>query len=191
MVRTRVGYAGGNSASPTYSDIGNHSETVQVDYDPAVVSYEQLLAAFFSSHDAAAPPYSIQYRSAIFFANDQQEKLAGEYKEKEETRLGQKLYTAIEPYTGFTIAEDYHQKYYLRQRSDIVKDLLSIYPNQADFRDSAAAARLNGYVGGYGDPDSLNENLDKLGLSPSSQQALLRIGESGLSAVCPVIPPSN
>jgi peptide-methionine (S)-S-oxide reductase len=162
-----------------------------VDFDPAVVSYEQLLAAFFSSHNAAAPPYSIQYRSAIFFTSEQQEKLAGETKQREETRLGQKLYTAIEPYTSFTIAEDYHQKYYLQLRSDIVNELLSVYPDPADFRDSTAAARINGYVGGYGDPDSLKKNLDKIGLSQSGQQALLQIAESGLSAVCPVIPPES
>jgi peptide-methionine (S)-S-oxide reductase len=159
-----------------------------VDFDPSVVSYQQLLEAFWTSHDATYPSYSEQYRSAIIYTTDQQQKLATEFKQTEEARLGKKLYTPIEPYTGFNIAEDYHQKYYLRSYSEVAKAIYVIYPNPADFRDSTAAARLNGYLGGYGDLDTLMKNLDSLGLSPSGKQALLKLTESGLSPVCPVLP---
>ncbi|MFC1926734.1 peptide-methionine (S)-S-oxide reductase [Chloroflexota bacterium] len=124
--------------------------------------------------------------SAIFYTTDQQQKLANESKQAEEARLGIAVYTDIEPYTGFYVAEDYHQKYSLRQRSDMAGELYEIYPDAADFRDSTAAAWLNGYLGGYGDLDILERDLDSLGLSESSQQTLLKITESGLTPGCPV-----
>jgi peptide-methionine (S)-S-oxide reductase len=158
-----------------------------VDFDPGIISYTQLLAAFWAGHDATYPAYSTQYRSAIFYTSEQQKKLANEFKQAEETRLGKTIYTAVEPDTGFYVAEDYHQKYYLRQRPDLVNSLYAIYPSPADFRDSTAAARLNGYVGGYGDTDTLKKSLNSLGLSESGKQALLQITESGLTPGCPVV----
>ncbi len=186
-----MGYAGGTTANPTYNNIGDYSETVEVVYDPAVVTYAQLLAAFWNSHDATSPPYSRQYRSAIFYTDDQQKQVAIESKQAEEARLGKKVYTDIEPNAGFYVAENYHQKYYLRLTADIVNALYAIYPKPADFRDSTAAARLNGYLGGYGDAETLKNNLDKLGLSEAGKQALLRITSSGLTHACPVILPQD
>jgi len=180
-----VGYAGGTTGSPTYRNIGDHIETVRVEYDPTVVSYEELLDAFWCSHSPVSPAYSSQYRSVIFYTNEQQHQLAIESKEAEENRLGRQIYTDIEPYTAFYAAEDYHQKYNLRQRADIVNGLYAIYPDEADFRDSTAAARLNGYVVGYGDLDTLEKDLESLGLSEASKQALLNIAGSGLRPVCP------
>ncbi len=157
-----------------------------MDYDPTIVSYKQLLTAFWSGHDATTPADSWQYRSAIFCTTDQQKKLANESKQAEEERLRTSVYTAIEPYTAFYMVEDYHQKYYLRQRSAVVDALYSIYPNPADFRDSTAVARLNGYVGGYGNLETLKKDLDTFGLSESGKQVLLQIAESGLTPSCPV-----
>jgi peptide-methionine (S)-S-oxide reductase len=179
VVRTRAGYAGGTTSSPSYHNIGDYSETVQVDYDPDIVSYGALLAAFWDGHDATVPSYTTQYRSAIFYTTEEQRLLAMQSKEAEEARLGKAVYTGIEPYAGFYIAEDYHQKYYLRQRHELADELYAIYPDPADFRDSTAAARLNAYIGGYGDADTIKKNLDKLGLSASGQQALLDILKSG------------
>ena len=183
-MKTRVGYAGGTTSAPTYYNIGDHSETVQVIYDPAIVSYEQLLAAFWGGHNAASPGYTAQYRSAIFYNTEEQYDLANKSRAEQEIQLGQNVYTAIEPYTNFYFAEDYHQKYLLRQKSDLVNELYAIYPEPVDFRDSTAVARLNGYVGGYGDLNNLVKNIDRLGLSESGKQELLRITESGLTPVC-------
>jgi peptide-methionine (S)-S-oxide reductase len=151
-----------------------------------VVSYEQLLSAFWNGHDAAYMPYSIQYRSAIFYTGDQQKELAKEGAQVEQNRLGKEIYTAVESFTGFYVAEDYHQKYYLRQIPEVVKDLYAIYPDPADFRDSTAAARLNGYLGGYGNLDTLKKNLTSFGLSNSGQKALIQETLSGLAPACPV-----
>ena len=161
-----------------------------MDYDPTVISYEQLLSAFWNSHDATYPTYTAQYRSAIFYTTEQQKKLASEALQAEEARIGKKIYTDIEPFSDFYIAEDYHQKYYLRNTIGVAKDLHAIYPDPADFRDSTAAARLNGYIGGYGDAETLNKNLDSLGLSESGKTTLLQITQGGLAPVCPVVIPS-
>lgn len=181
-----MGYAGGTTVNPTYENIGDYSETVQVDYDPGVVSFKQLLGAFWSGHNAALEPYSRQYRSAIFYTDERQKELASEFKQAEESRLGQPLYTDILPLTRFYIAEDYHQKFYLKE-SELAKDLYKIYPDPVEFRDSTAAARLNGYMGGYGDSDTIKKNLDQLGLSQTSREILLQAAESNLTPGCPVI----
>lgn len=162
-----------------------------MDYDPTIVSYEQLLSAFWAGHNPTYPSYSRQYRSAIFYTTEQQQKLANESKQAEEARLGKTIHTDIELDTGFYIAEDYHQKFYLRQRSEIVNTLYAVYPDPANFRDSTAAARLNGYVGGYGDEETLKRNLDRLGLSESGRRTLLQIAESGLKSGCQAVIPQD
>jgi peptide-methionine (S)-S-oxide reductase len=159
-----------------------------VDFDPAIVSYEQLLGVFWSGHDPAALPYSLQYKSAIFCTTDRQCTLAIESKQAEENRLGKEVFTVIQPDANFHVAEDYHQKYYLRQRLELADELYAIYPTPADFRDSTAAARLNGYITGYGSQEAIRNNLGRLGLSESGQQALLQIVASVPHVACPVVP---
>jgi peptide-methionine (S)-S-oxide reductase len=185
VIRTQVGYAGGTTPNPTYDNIGDYSETVQVDYDPTQISYERLLDAFWHSHDPTTGIWSTQYRSVIFYHTRAQETTALESKEREEVRLGRKIQTAISPYTGFYPAEDYHQKYYLRE-SVLFNDISSIYPDTRDLVKSTAAARLNGYIVGYGDKATVEKQLDQLGLSEEGKTELLKIIERGLSPVCPV-----
>ena len=76
VVRTRVGYAGGQTANPTYYNMGDHIETIQIDYDPEVIEYEKLLNIFWKSHNPHTPGWLRQYMSAIFHHNDQQEQFA-------------------------------------------------------------------------------------------------------------------
>ncbi len=68
MVRTRVGYAGGTKRNPTYYNLGDHTETIQIDYDPTYVSYRELLDIFWESHDPAARPWSRQYMAVVFYS---------------------------------------------------------------------------------------------------------------------------
>lgn len=186
-----MGYAGGTTSNPTYTRIGDYSETVLVKYDPSIVSYQQLLVAFWSGHDPTLPPYSRQYRSAIFYTNDQQRLTAIESKDKEEAKLGIPVLTDIEPLTRFYTAENYHQKYYLQQNGELMRAISANYPNFEDFVNSTAAARLNGYVGGWGDPDKLAQQIDSLGLSESGKQELSEIAKSSLHEACPVGLPGN
>ena len=115
MIRTRVGYAGGTKENPTYRDLGDLSETIQIEYDPTQISYEELLDVFWSSHNPQQRPWSTQYKSMILYHTDEQKMLAMESKGREETRLKSKVSTEIVPFSAFYLAEGYHQKYRLRQ----------------------------------------------------------------------------
>jgi peptide-methionine (S)-S-oxide reductase len=150
--------------------IGDHSETVQIDYDPSVISYAELLDLFWSAHNPRSPSFSRQYRSAIFFHNDQQRQLA----EKSRRRLQRegRIFTDIEPLSEFYMAEDYHQKYYLRSVDVLMRELRTGYPEERGFVDSTVAARLNGYVGGFGSLEQLEQELESLGLSEQAGQYL-------------------
>jgi peptide-methionine (S)-S-oxide reductase len=181
-----VGYCGGTTNNPTYYDIGDYSETVQLDFDPTVISYEQLLEAFWSGHDTSYTPYSRQYRSVIFYSNEEQKEAAIKSKQREESRLGQPVFSDIEPLVKFYVAEDYHQKYYLRG-SNLMSDISAIYPDPMDLMNSPAAAKLNGFMGGYGDQAFLQKEIGKLGLSEAGKQRLLEIASSGLTPGCPVV----
>jgi len=129
--------------------------------------------------------------SIVFYHNDEQRRLTIESKEREESRLERSIVTEIIPFSGFFLAEDYHQKYYLRQELDLVKELNAIYPYISDFIDSTAVARVNGYVGGYGTLPKLDEELSSLGLSASGRNKLLEIADRGLVPGCPLTYPTQ
>ena len=175
MVRTRVGYAGGTKADPTYRSLGNHSETIQIDYDPTQVSYEELLDLFWSSHNPASRPWSQQYASVIFYHNEEQKRQAVETREREAAIHSGQIYTEVVPFSEFHLAEDYHHKYRLQLVPDLAKEFQIIYPNNEDRVNSTAAARVNGYVGGHGTLAALQAELKSLGLSPEAEQKLLEI----------------
>jgi peptide-methionine (S)-S-oxide reductase len=160
VVRTRVGYAGGTTESPTYHNLGDHTETIQIDYDPTLISYGQLLEIYWDSHNPTVRPSSKQYMSIVFYHNSEQRELAMETKQLEEASSGRQIYTEIIPFSEFYLAEDYHQKYHLQQVPELMEELTVIYPNFTDFIDSTAVARINGYVGGHVTFQELQEQLN-------------------------------
>ena len=180
-MRTRVGYSGGQKENPTYRSIGDHSETIQMDFDPTVISYETLLGIFWHEHDPTARAWSRQYMSAIFYHDDIQRKLALETKTLEESRGNKKIHTEILPFEKFYLAEDYHQKYQLRQRRQLMTEFKAMYPRNIDFVNSTAAARVNGYVGGHGRPEDITANMEKLGLSIAGQKRLLEMSNKWIN----------
>ena len=173
VVRTRVGYAGGTVENPTYHNLGLHSETIQIDYDPQKISYAELLRVFWDGHQPTGRSYARQYMSIIFYHNEEQRKMAVESKKKYEDKQGQ-VYTEITLFVSFALAEDYHQKYNLRRIKKLNQALESIYPDPLDLVNSAAAAKINGYLAQYGDRDSLNRILPGLGLTEEESQVLLQ-----------------
>lgn len=175
MLYTRVGYSGGATKNPTYHAMGDHSETVQIDYDPSRVSYRELLDIFWKSHNASRNSWSRQYRSAVFYHNEEQRKLAEETRDHLASKTHQRIATAIEPYSGFTIAEDYHQKHSLRLFPELLDELKADYPDMKDFLYSTAVTRLNGYLGGYGTCESLQKEIADFGLSGGSMKKLLEV----------------
>lgn len=120
VVATAPGYSGGHTENPTYEDVcthtTGHAETVLVEYDPAKVSYEKLLQAFWMMHDPTqvnrqGPDYGDNYRSVIFTFDDEQARVAKASKEKEQPHHDKPIATSIEPMRVFYKAEDYHQQY--------------------------------------------------------------------------------
>ena len=121
VVRTRVGYTGGRTADPTYeqvcSDGTGHAEAVEVSYDPALVSYDDLLAVFWSIHDPTTRnrqgwDFGSQYRSAIFFHGPDQERAANASRDERQASTARPIVTEITPATAFYEAEEYHQRYF-------------------------------------------------------------------------------
>ncbi len=168
-----MGYAGGTRENPTYRKMGDHTESLQVDYDPTRVTYAELLEYAWNSHNPFRQPYSRQYMNLIFVHSQKQEKLAQESKARVEQELERAVKTKIIPFSGFYLAENYHQKYYLQNTPRLMDEFREIYPLFQDFVDSTAAARINGYLAGHGNPDSLSPELDYLGLSPEGSDYLL------------------
>jgi len=175
VVRTRVGYAGGTSADPTYQNIGDHAETIQVDYDPAVISYEELLQVFWAGHNPTSRPWSSQYASIVFYHDEEQRRLAEQTRDGEAARGGGPIHTEIVPFERFYLAEAYHQKYRLQGWPELLAELQAVDARAADLVGSTAAARLNGYLGGYGDPADLQAEMEGLGLAPAAQERLLAL----------------
>jgi len=126
VTSTTVGYTGGTTKNPTYKEVctdrTGHAEAVEVEFDPAQVSYQQLLTVFWQSHDPTTPnrqgpDIGTQYRSAILYHDADQEKLARDSKAVLEAKLAFKrpIVTEIKPASEFYRAEDYHQQYFEKQ----------------------------------------------------------------------------
>ncbi len=182
-----MGYAGGNKENPTYYSLGDHSETIEIDYDPTRITYKQLLDVFWTNHDPASPAWSRQYASVIFYHDENQKRIAEESKAKTAGRLRTRLATEIVPYDGFNLAEDYHQKYDLRRFPQFLEEFQKIYPATHEFLQSTAVTRVNGYLGGQGTYEELVIEIGMLGLSPARQEELKDIVlRHHNSAFCPI-----
>ena len=159
-----------------------------MDYDPDRISYSQLSRIFWASHDPTARAWSQQYKIAVFVHNEKQRRIAVELLEEKSRETDREIRTEILPYTGFTLAEDYHQKYYLRSEQGLMEDFTGMYPDPADFVKSTAAARVNGYIGGYGTLGELMKEIDSYGLSGRGKKILIdRVSSSGSRRkACPI-----
>jgi peptide-methionine (S)-S-oxide reductase len=175
VVRTQVGYAGGTTESPTYYVLGDHTETIQIEYDPTVISYEELLDVFWSSHDPSRQSWSRQYMSIVLYHDEEQRRAVIESRDRVAAEIGRDVLTEIVPFSEFYPAEAYHQKYRLQQDSALMEEFRAIYPDIEDFVASTAAARVNGYVAGYGTLERLRDELDSLGLSAKGSERLWNV----------------
>lgn len=173
VIRTRVGYAGGTKKDPTYYNLGDHTESIQVDYNPEKVSFEQLAEIFWSNHNPRSRSFKRQYANILFYHNQRQKEIAHATKRELDAGGEGEIYTGIQKLNNFYPAEDYHQKYRLRRSGRFIKEIKSIYADPDDLRDSTAAARLNGYLAGNGSTEQVKANIGKLGLSPEAQDKLL------------------
>ena len=120
IVKTEVGYCGGNTKETTYKEVctgnTNHAEVVKLYFDQKIVSYEKILEFFFETHDpttlnSQGPNFGTQYRSEIFYLNDTQKTIADSIKQKVNKKLDDKVVTNISLVKNYCIAEEYHQRY--------------------------------------------------------------------------------
>jgi peptide-methionine (S)-S-oxide reductase len=175
-----VGYTGGTTPSPTYRQMGDHTETLQLEYDPARISYQELLARFWNAHNPMSPGYSQQYKAAIFFHDERQRALALQSRDAllppGSPLYGRvSLFTEILPAQTFYLAEGYHQKYRLQHNKVLLGELQRFYPEIEALTNSTAAARINGFLAGYGECPSSPEGLAYLGIqSPAAIRELLQ-----------------
>ena len=175
MIRTRVGYTGGTHKDPTYHDLGDHSEALQIDFEPSRIAYADLVALFWKAHKPFGRSWSRQYRNALFFHDEGQRAVAEATRAAIEKGKGRQVRTALEPLGTFYRAEGYHQKYRLRSRPDFLRDLTRFYPTANGLTDSTAAARLNGYLGGHGGWPQLEREVDGLGLRAETRGQLIAL----------------
>lgn len=155
--------------------MGDHTETVQVDYDPARISYTQLLDIFWQSHRPEKRSWSRQYMNAVFYHNESQRLQAETSRSLVAQKIGDDVKTKVLPLKSFTMAEDYHQKYLLKSKNSLHNELTHIYPRHSDLVNSTAAARLNGYVGGHGNKDQLSNEIERLGLSSRGKKTVFEL----------------
>ena len=120
IIKTEVGYCGGNNAETNYKEVctgtTNHAEVVKLDFDPKIISYEKILKYFFKIHDpttlnSQGPDFGTQYRSEIFYLNENQKTIAGNVISKENERLSGKVVTKLSQVKNYCPAEEYHQRY--------------------------------------------------------------------------------
>ena len=126
------GYSGGTEKNPSYEDVKKqktgHRETVMLEYDPAVVSYNKLLEIFLANVD----PFDSEgqfidrghsYTLAIYYSTDEEKKVSEEQIKKLQSESGKEVFISVEPFTGFYEAEDYHQDYYLKNPEAFEKEM--------------------------------------------------------------------
>lgn len=125
--------------------MGDHTECVQVDYDSRLVTYGELLDEFFGMHNATRPAHSLQYQSLILASDDSQYLEARSAIDKLSSSTGRPIRTVLRRLEEFFPAEDYHQKYYLRQNRERMADFHELFGgDEIAFRESTEAARANG-----------------------------------------------
>jgi len=168
VIATRVGYTGGTSKNPSYYNMADHTESIQIDFDPKVTSYSELLKYFWKSHSTSHPSWSKQYMSAIFYSNEQEKEALASKQEVEKKQ--EKCFTQLLPLKSWTNAEDYHQKYYLRGKKKIVQ--LLNFKTEEELRESHISCRLNGYVDGEGDFQEFEAELKEWNLPEETKKEL-------------------
>jgi len=120
IIKTEVGYCGGNNKRTTYKEVcagnTNHAEVVKLNFDPKIISYEKIIDFFFEIHDpttlnSQGPDFGTQYRTEIFYLNDNQKNIAEKILEKNNKKFLGKIVTKISLVKNYCPAEEYHQKY--------------------------------------------------------------------------------
>jgi peptide-methionine (S)-S-oxide reductase len=178
VLRTRTGYAGGTTEAPTYHQMGDHTETIQVDFDLDIISYEALLHLFWDSHN----PVNIndykgrQYLSLLLPRNEEQKEAIHRVARERESRGDSRPSgTEVAAFETFYPAEERHQKYYLKRFPDALDKLRPLYPFREALMESALASRLNGLAKGYTNMERILTEIKGWELPPGEREQLLEL----------------
>lgn len=154
--------------------MGDHTETIEIDFNPEIMTFEEILHVFWKNHNPNRGGYrGRQYLSLLLYHDEKQKELIG--KVKQELELKAEIQTEITGYSGFTLAEERHQKYYLQRYPNAMEKLHFLYPSAQTFVDSTLVARLNGFVKGYGTLTSIKEEIKNWNINENSQRRLLDV----------------
>nr|WP_243150737.1 peptide-methionine (S)-S-oxide reductase [Clostridium sporogenes] len=177
VVKTYVGYTGGNTLLPTYNSMGDHLETLEIYYDSSKITFENLLMVFQKNHNYTVRPNLLQYNSAIFYNNEIEKEVCLIWKTNKGDELNKEILTNISPIKKFYYAEFYHQKYYVQLEPVIMSNLRSMFSTGNDLISSPLCHKLNAYLGGYNTFKNLNKEIKDFNLSQDSKNRLLSIVE--------------
>ncbi|MCK8058533.1 MULTISPECIES: peptide-methionine (S)-S-oxide reductase [unclassified Fusibacter] len=175
VLRTRVGYTGGTGTTPSYENLGNHIEVIEIDYDPAFLTYEDLVTLYFTYYDATVRAYSQRVKSVIFYRDDEEQSIANNLKKEFSQSQGKPIFTEIDPLDVFYLAEDRHQLSYLKKETSLYDEVSQIFTTPDKQILSILASKLNGYIAGYGKSKDLTVLLQNSGLSDASQNRMRAI----------------
>lgn len=169
VLRTRVGYSGGTTDSPVYRNMGDHTEVIEIHYDPNQISYADLLDLFWNNHEyGLTKRIKRQYMSLILCHSEEQRRISEQSRAEEQIkRAPEQIITEIATAGKFYPAEDYHQKYRLQSHRQLAK-AIGLTPEL--LQSSHVAARLNGYLIGVGGVEQFDKDADRLGLSAELSQ---------------------
>ncbi len=159
---------------------------IPFDFDPTIISYANILRLFWQSHNPQRKAWGRQYMAVILYHNEAQREQAQRSKKEVMAITDEPVETMILPLTKFYLAEDYHQKYRL-QNTILMREVKTIYPNKYNWIDSTAAARLNGYLSGYGIAETFATDIKRLGLSVDGEHFLQKsVARQGSQLTCPI-----
>lgn len=178
VLRTRVGYSGGTLTTPTYEELGNHIEVFEVDYDPTTISYESLVRYYFDTFDTTERPFSRRVHTVIYYRSQAERRAAEAVKREVEQSLNRAVYTEIDAFDRFYLAEEKHQLSYLKMEISLYEELSQIFPEHDQQLLSILASRLNGHIAGYGTEETLSELLEKSSLSVVSRDRMWDVFEA-------------
>ncbi|XP_046736819.1 peptide methionine sulfoxide reductase [Diprion similis] len=173
VLRTRVGYAGGTMDSPTYRNIGDHTEVIDIDYNPELIGYQELLNLFWNNHEyGLTTRIKRQYMSLVLWHDEEDRLTAEQSREKEQRKRGEPLITEIKRFERFYPAEKYHQKYRLQAHPWLVEKLR--LKTSEELLGSTLAAKLNGYLAGAASIGQFEQELPSLGLNEETTEYVRR-----------------
>jgi len=165
VAKTRVGYAGGKEGQPTSKNTLDYTEVLQIQYNPELLSLDEILTQFFDQHNTTREPYSIKYRSVLFYQNEEQKEKMYQKVEEMKQKYGV-IYTTVEPFEQFYEEGTRHQKYYLQRWKPVYKTWCQLHLGENSLVESTLAARLNGLSRGCGTLEEIQRQFQNPLLEP-------------------------